>query len=454
MAEQSGDARRLTPPEAWCRRLASMGIEARVMRGGRAALASMPLDARPFPALERSVRFERVVFATVGTHQIKCLKPEALFALPLVDVRGCASAGDLEERIRAAWRARQEELGRVFEALRSIGARASARDPDSVIRIPIEGEGDWVAARAIGSGRIVLPSRGTLEGIALDSPEERVLSLPAMPATESELQIAITNRLEQLARNVANATSRSRARLVAAGATEAPRVGVASHRILLVGPRLSRNRAAHDSLALRGYTVLRARDASEALRMFERTSPELVITEADLGRAEGLELVPQLAQLMGVDHMPVIVVDPNANPARRAAARDIGAVGYLAGRLDVAKIADRLAAMLDAPKRRRFTRYAQPLAVRIAGARHAATATALSRGGIYVATDENLPAQSLQRCELVLAATGRRVEVEALVLYRLGNGGRERRGVGMRFDRFGADGEAAYLDFLRDVVAA
>ena len=89
----------------------------------------------------------------------------------------------------------------------------------------------------------------------------------------------------------------------------------------------------------------------------------------------------------------------------------------------------------------------------IAGARHPATATALSRGGIYVATDDDLPAQTLQRCELVLAATGRRIEVEAEVLYRLGNGGRDRRGVGLRFDRFGADGEVAYLEFLRTVAA-
>ena len=301
----------------------------------------------------------------------------------------------------------------------------------------------------------MLPSRGPLEGIALASPEERVLELEDLPTTESELQIAITNRLEHLARDAENATTRSRERAVAGvSSLEVPRIAVRSRRILLVGPRLAKDRAAHDSLVLRGYSVLRARDATEALRLFARTSPELVVTDADLGRADGVELVPQLAQLAGVDHMPVIVVDAESHAGRRAAAKAVGAVGYIVGRLDVASIADRLARMLDAPKRRRFTRYAQPVAVRIAGARHPATATALSRGGLYVATDEDLPAQSLQRCELVLAATGRRVEVEAEVLYRLGNGGRERRGVGMRFDRFGADGEAAYLDYLRDVASA
>ena len=69
----------------------------------------------------------------------------------------------------------------------------------------------------------------------------------------------------------------------------------------------------------------------------------------------------------------------------------------------------------------------------------------LRRRGL--STRAPLPTSSLQRCELVLPETGRTVEVEAEVLYRLGERGRT--GIGLRFDRFGADGEGAYLDFLR-----
>ena len=63
-------------------------------------IATMPLSSRSFPAIERSVRFKRVMFSTVGALHIKCLKPEALFCLPMIDIRGCESKGDIEERIR------------------------------------------------------------------------------------------------------------------------------------------------------------------------------------------------------------------------------------------------------------------------------------------------------------------------------------------------------------------
>jgi hypothetical protein len=39
------------------------------------------------------------------------------------------------------------------------------------------------------------------------------------------------------------------------------------------------------------------------------------------------------------------------------------------------------------------------------------------------------------------------------VLYRLGNGGRDARGVGLRFERFNAGGEAEYLDLLHNLAA-
>jgi two-component system cell cycle response regulator DivK len=430
-----------------------MGIRTRVMRGGRAAIATMSLSTRAFPGLERSVRFDRVMFSSVGAHHIKCLKPHDLFCLPLVDIRGCESKGDIEERIRSAWRARIERLAGPWDALHRAGTRCSARAPDSAIRLPIEGEAGDVQATLVEPGEIVLPGRGPLRGLGLRSRDERVFKLGTLPATDIELQIAITNHIEQLA-------SAERARLrhessftasTSQSGMEVATVGVRSHRILLVGPHLSRDRKAIDSLALRGYTVEVARSATEATRLYQRCSPELVITEANLGRSEGLELVPMLAAASGIEHIPVIVVDEQHHAARRSAAERIGARGYIAGPLKIARIAERLARIIDQPGRRRFTRYAELLTVRVGGAPSPATATALSRGGLYLATDQSLPASSLQRCELLLADTGRAIEVEAEVLYRLGSGGRDRGGVGLRFDRFGADGEGAYLDFLSDL---
>ena len=431
-----------------------MRIHSRVMRGGRATLATMPLSQHAFPGLERGVRFDRVLFTTLGAHTIKCLKPHDLFCLPPIDTRGCESALDIELRIRTAWRHRQERLADTWAALERAGTTRAARSPDSVIRIPIEGEGDRVQAVIVEPRTIVLPGRGPLRGLALAGRAERVFQLSRVPGSNGELQIAITNRIEAVADTVrARLRDESSARQEISQ-SEIATVGVRSHRILLVGPLLARNQRAIDSLGLRGYTVDIARSASEAIRLYHRCTPELVITDADLGRSGGLELVPMLAATAGVDHIPVIVVDNEQHPGRRAAAQKIGAKGYLAGPLEVTRIADRLAQILDQPEQRRFTRYHEPITVRIAGNPAPSTALALSRGGLFVATDRNLPTQSLQRCELLLADTGRTVEVETEVLYRLGSGDRDPGGVGLRFDRFGADGESTYLEFLHELAVA
>ena len=112
MVEQREDIRpgaRPGPADGWARRLEAMGIEVQSMPGGGATLATMALSAQPFPALERSSRFERVLFATVGRHHLKCLKPAALFYLRS---RGIGPAGAQRLLVRAFL---QEVVSRVPE---------------------------------------------------------------------------------------------------------------------------------------------------------------------------------------------------------------------------------------------------------------------------------------------------------------------------------------------------
>lgn len=441
-------------PESWARRLSALGIRSRAMRGGGPTLATMPLSERPFAGLERSCRFERVLFATVGAHTIKCLKPLDLFYLPPIDVRGCDTAPAVEERIRAAWRTRVEQLASPWAALRRGGTAARARSPDSAIRIPVEGVADRVHAVLVRPGEIVLPSRGPLRGLGLQRRSERVLRVGSAFGGDAELQLRVGQALDETARRANEASRKARSGSASRSQPELATVGVRHHRLLLVGPSLARDPSIHGALVLRGYTVETARDTGDALRLFRRCTPELVITEADLGRGDGLELVPMLRATAGIEHLPVIVVDPRPQPARREAARRIGARGYIGGTLDVGRIARRLAELLDAPDRRRFTRYAEPLTVRWAGRAAPATAVALSRAGLLVAAGEDLPTNSLQRCELLLSGRSRTIEVEAEVLYRIAPGRGRPGGVGLRFDRFGADAESSYLEFLRSLEAA
>lgn len=65
------------------RRLETMGIRARLVPGGRCVLASMQATTRSLETLNGTLPLNEIVFATVGRDHIRCLRPQALFVLPL-----------------------------------------------------------------------------------------------------------------------------------------------------------------------------------------------------------------------------------------------------------------------------------------------------------------------------------------------------------------------------------
>jgi two-component system, chemotaxis family, chemotaxis protein CheY len=444
--------------QALLRRLQGMGLEARLMQGERCVLARMRLSETPFETLEGPVLIRSVVFATVGPDRIKCLRPRPLFQLPMLRVLDCADARALERRIRDAWRAHHTTLRRCRDWLAAIGAGPEPAEEGSVVTFPIAGEAGDVRAAMIDPRHVILPGRGPLSGFALSRTEDRLLRVPPGTDSSTDLCIHVTNRLEELERLSRRLQEERRLRAAShspgAGA-RSTRVddGKRSHVILLVGPRLVGERACIESLRLRGYDVRLARGESEALRWLDRSSPELVIAEGKLGRADGLELTPAVRAATGIEELPVVLVDDHPRPARRDAARRAGALGYLVHPIDVARIADRLAALVCEPRRRRYTRYARRLAVRMnggEGGRGARVTTALGRGGMFLTSDGEHPIGSLERCELILPELGESLRIDAEILYRQA-GGAARPGVGMRFRSFPDENEELLIRYLKGI---
>ncbi len=129
----------------------------------------------------------------------------------------------------------------------------------------------------------------------------------------------------------------------------------------------------------------------------------------------------------------------------------MGAAGYLVYPIDVSRIADRLSRIVSEPRRRRFTRYDQRVAVRLRGSREPLLTTAIGRGGMFLATQEDLPGHEIRDCQLVLPEIGASVGVEAEVLYR-GRAGRSARpGVGVRFHAFKDEDEPVFIEYLRNL---
>ncbi len=109
-------------PIAAYRRFRLMGLE--VTELPDCAVATLPLGPEPFETPAGPLRIDELRLASVGTDRIKCLAPEPLFHLPILSIRGCSTAADLEVRVRRAWTERRAEVTRTKAWLDRLGTSA------------------------------------------------------------------------------------------------------------------------------------------------------------------------------------------------------------------------------------------------------------------------------------------------------------------------------------------
>jgi two-component system alkaline phosphatase synthesis response regulator PhoP len=79
-------------------------------------------------------------------------------------------------------------------------------------------------------------------------------------------------------------------------------------KILLCDDEVHIVRAAEFKLARAGYEVRCAADGQEAWEAIERERPDLLITDLQMPRLGGLELIERLRQRSDTSHLPVIVL--------------------------------------------------------------------------------------------------------------------------------------------------
>jgi hypothetical protein len=142
-------------------RFSRMGLAVRAMTDGASLLVSLPLAETPMESISGPMLPRRVVFSTVGAHQIKCLRPRALFGLPLLDIRHCANAEAVESTIRQAWRVRTRELRDTQSTLRDLGLGVTAIAENSALAFPLPGEPPNVLVMMQRLGEAILPSTGS-----------------------------------------------------------------------------------------------------------------------------------------------------------------------------------------------------------------------------------------------------------------------------------------------------
>ncbi|UCE86552.1 MAG: response regulator [Deltaproteobacteria bacterium] len=432
--------------EVILRRLVAMGLDARSLPGGRSVVAILPLGSAPFESVWGDQRFEAVRFATVGVDRAKCLSPRPLFHLPMIRIVDCDDMASIEARLRSAWSSRVRQLEAAAVWLEKLGFHVR-RDPSQpFLELPIEVEGGCFTATVIEPHRVVLPAVGPLSGFPLGRAEDRQLEVDADCESATDLELALTVRLEELARLGERLAREENARTAERPAV--PTARDAGHHILLVGPRLVDNKPLIESLRLRGYRVVTARSANEALRTFETASPELVFTDTRLGRSDGIDLIPALRALEGMEEIPVVLVDDRARAELREAARRLGGAGYLVHPIDFPKVEKGLVKLVSKPRRRRFTRYPHRVSVRWGGCDQPGHTTNLGRGGMLLATLGNAEIRSIDRYQISVAELGETIHVDAEVAYRIRAPGSSQVGIGLRFVGFPDDDEATLISVL------
>ena len=433
-----------------------MALSARPMPGGCSLLVSLPLGSAPFESIEGPLLIERIIFSTVGPNHIKCLRPRPVFGLPLLDIRRCADAAAIESTIRQAWRDRTRELQQTGRLLQGIGIELSAAEGGSVLAFPVPGESPDARILMQRIGEAILPSSGPLSGIPLETPTDRVLEVSGSLDSAADLDCLVGGRIRELRQRAQTAESQARERhRKRASAILAPRHPVMTNRVdhhrpkvLLVGSRIIEDAELRKELTRRGYLAATARSETEALVRLAGMTPDLVISQYALGRSDGATFIQATRALPGIERIPVVLLDETHHASRRDAARAVGAAGYMINPADTSRFVARLRSVIDTPGNRRFTRYSQRLSARIVGSGTPCLATEVGRGGIFIATDQEVERHTAMNCEVRLPELGRALRLGGEVLYCSDSQGTQLNGFGIRFSDISSEDEASLIEYL------
>ncbi len=102
-------------------------------------------------------------------------------------------------------------------------------------------------------------------------------------------------------------------------------------------------------LELAGYSVIAAADGQQAYELVQQHAPQLVVSDVQLPRMDGLELCRAIRATPAVAHVPVILCTSLESAEDKAAGLDAGADGYLVKReVERGKLLDLVRQLLPA----------------------------------------------------------------------------------------------------------
>lgn len=112
-------------------------------------------------------------------------------------------------------------------------------------------------------------------------------------------------------------------------AVETVQQGPMLPKVLVVDDSLSQRRALEQLLHDTGFHVISARDGIEAVEMLEKVKPDIVLTDLEMPRMNGIELAAHIRSKEGSKTIPVIMITSRTTQKHRKMAEDAGVSFYI-----------------------------------------------------------------------------------------------------------------------------
>jgi two-component system, chemotaxis family, chemotaxis protein CheY len=122
-----------------------------------------------------------------------------------------------------------------------------------------------------------------------------------------------------------------------------------SKSILVVDDTRSMRKMVAAVLAGAGYSVEEAGDGVEALALAQGRVFDLVVTDQNMPRMDGVSLIRELRSIAAYDPVALLVLSTEVNPELKQQGREAGATGWMAKPFDPQQMLDIVRAFIEEP---------------------------------------------------------------------------------------------------------
>jgi two-component system chemotaxis response regulator CheY len=100
-------------------------------------------------------------------------------------------------------------------------------------------------------------------------------------------------------------------------------------RIMTVDDSATVRQVLQTALTSAGYEVVAAKDGEDALEKLDADKVDMLVTDLDMPRMDGISLIQAIRQRPGNRFLPIIMLTTESLPEKKQAGKDAGASGWI-----------------------------------------------------------------------------------------------------------------------------